>query len=107
MVRSETVFTAAHDSVRRGVFVVREAPYTARAEVELSAAPDVGRLRLRVELDTLRSSRQPCRQAFDDERHRPTSFYRRSVGHWMTTVEAVASELVCHAMVSRQTSWYT
>ena len=28
---------------RRGVFVVREAPYTARAEVELPAAPQVGR----------------------------------------------------------------
>jgi hypothetical protein len=55
-VRSDTVFTAvtaAHDAVRRGVFVVREAPYTARAEVELPAAPAVGRLRLRVELDTL------------------------------------------------------
>jgi hypothetical protein len=32
---------------------VREAPYTARAEVELPAAPAVGRMRLRVELDTL------------------------------------------------------
>jgi hypothetical protein len=55
-VRSETVFTAvtaAHDSVRRGVFVVREAPYKARAEVELPAAPEVGRMRLHVELDTI------------------------------------------------------
>lgn len=50
---SETVVTAAHDAVRRGVFVVRQAPYTARAEVELPAAPEVGRMRLRVELDTL------------------------------------------------------
>jgi hypothetical protein len=55
-VRSDTVVTvvtAAHDAVRRGTFVVREAPYTARAEVELPAAPAVGRMRLRVELDTL------------------------------------------------------
>jgi hypothetical protein len=55
-VRSDTVVTvvtAAHDAVRRGTFVVREAPYTARAEVELPAAPEVGRMRLRVELDTL------------------------------------------------------
>ena len=38
---------------RRGVFVVREAPYTARAEVELPAAPAVGRMRLHIQLDTL------------------------------------------------------
>ena len=52
-VRSETVLTAAHDAVRRGTFVVREAPYTARAEVELPAAPEVGRMRLHIQLDTL------------------------------------------------------
>ncbi len=52
-VRAETVFTAAHDSVRRGVFWVREAPYTARAEVEMPRAPETGRMRLQVALDTV------------------------------------------------------
>jgi hypothetical protein len=39
--------------VRRAVFDVRQAPYTARAAVELPAPPDTGRLDLRVALDAI------------------------------------------------------
>lgn len=51
--RSETVFVARGDSARRAVFDVREAPWTVHATVVLPGPPALGRLEVRVAMDTL------------------------------------------------------
>jgi hypothetical protein len=45
---------ANSDSVRRAVFDVRRAPYSVHAEVALPRAPELGRMDVRVDLDTIR-----------------------------------------------------
>jgi hypothetical protein len=53
-VASDTIVVEAHgDSVRSATFDVRQAPYTLHAAVELPRESERGRLRVRVELDTL------------------------------------------------------
>jgi hypothetical protein len=52
-VKSDTVFVARGDSIRRAAFDLRQEPYTVHADVSLPEPPAPGRMEVSVELDTL------------------------------------------------------